>query len=148
VPFFDADDAYAGWIVTLVDLTEIRRTQAQRDEALRFISHDIREPSAAILTVLELSRADPSMLSQDVMHQRIEQHARTCLALADGFVTLARAEAQPFKPEMLDLLELGMQTVDNAWASARRKGVSVAFETELEEAPFTGDRDLLSRAMR
>lgn len=147
VPFFDADDAYAGWIVTLVDLTEIRRTQAQRDEALRFISHDIREPSAAILTVLELSRADPSMLSQDVMHQRIEQHARTCLALADGFVTLARAEAQPFKPEMLDLLELGMQTVDNAWASARRKGVSVEFETELEEAPFTGDRDLLSRAL-
>ncbi|MBS0452802.1 MAG: PAS domain-containing sensor histidine kinase [Proteobacteria bacterium] len=147
VPFFNADDAYAGWMVTLVDLTEIRRAQAQRDEALRFISHDIREPTAAILTVLELSRADPASLPHDVMLKRIEQHARTGLALADGFVNLARAEAQPFKPEALDLLELGMQAVDNTWASARRKEVSVEFETELEEAPFTGDRDLLSRAL-
>lgn len=147
VPFFNADDAYAGWIVTLVDLTEIRRAQAQRDEALRFISHDIREPSAAILTVIELDRADPSTLSHDMLLGRIEQHARTGLALADGFVNLARAEAQPFKPEALDLLELAMQAVDNTWANARRKGVSVEFESELEEAPFTGDRDLLSRAL-
>ncbi|MBS0340695.1 MAG: CHASE2 domain-containing protein [Proteobacteria bacterium] len=147
VPFFNADNAYAGWMVTLVDLTEIRRTQAQRDEALRFISHDIREPSAAILTVVELARADPAMLPRDVLLKRIEQHARTGLALADGFVNLARAEAQPFKPEALDLLELAMQAVDNSWAGAQRKQVSVEFETGLEEAPFTGDRDLLSRAL-
>lgn len=147
VPFFNADDAYAGWMVTLVDLTEIRRAQAQRDEALRFISHDIREPSAAILTVLELWRADPAMLSQELMLGRIEQHARTGLALADGFVNLARAEAQPFKPEALDLLELAMQAVDHTWATARRKEVSVEFESELEEIPFVGDRDLLTRAL-
>lgn len=147
VPFFNADNAYAGWMVTLVDLTEIRRTQAQRDEALRFISHDIREPSAAILTVVELSRANPSLLPRDLLLQRIEQHARTGLALADGFVNLARAEAQPFKPEALDLIELAMQAVDNAWANARRKEVNVELETELEEAPFVGDRDLLSRAL-
>lgn len=147
VPFFNADNAYAGWMVTLVDLAEIRRTQAQRDEALRFISHDIREPSAAILTVVELSRANPSLLPRDLLLQRIEQHARTGLALADGFVNLARAEAQPFKPEALDLIELAMQAVDNAWANARRKEVNVELETELEEAPFVGDRDLLSRAL-
>ena len=147
VPFFDADNAYAGWMVALVDITDMRRAQSQRDEALRFISHDIREPSAAVLTVVELSRADPALLPRELLLQRIEQHARTGLAPADGFVNLARAEAQPFKPEALDLLELAMQAVDNAWANARRKEVNVELETDLEEAPFIGDRDLLSRAL-
>lgn len=147
VPFLDADNAYAGWMVALVDLSEMRRTQAQRDEALRFIAHDIREPSAAILTVVELSRASPAALPPDVLLQRIEQQARTGLALADGFVNLARAEAQAFRPEPLDLVELAMQAVDNAWAGANRRGILVDFESALEEAPLVGDRDLLSRAL-
>ncbi|RYY52394.1 MAG: CHASE2 domain-containing protein, partial [Comamonadaceae bacterium] len=57
VPFFDAGNAHAGWMVALVDITKMRQAQSQRDEALRFISHDIREPSAAILTILELARS-------------------------------------------------------------------------------------------
>lgn len=147
VPFFDADNAYAGWMVALVDLSEIRRAQAQRDEALRFIAHDIREPSAAVLTVVELSRANPALMARDVLLRRVEQHARTGLALADGFVNLARAEAQTFKPEQLDLIELAMQAVDNAWAGARKREIRVELVTELEEVPLVGDRDLLSRAL-
>ena len=62
VPFFDADNEHAGWMVALVDITRMRRAQSQRDEALRFISHDIREPSAAILTIIELARTHPEAL--------------------------------------------------------------------------------------
>ena len=147
VPFFDADNAYAGRRLALADITDIRRAQSQRDEALRFISHDMRAPSATILTVLELSRLDPAMLPPDVLLQRIEQLARNGLALADGFVNLARAQAQAFTSEALDLLELAMQAVDNAWSDASRKEITVEVETDLEEAPFFGDRALLSGAL-
>jgi len=146
-PTFDAGNSHAGWMVSLVDITRMRRAQSQRDEALRFISHDIREPSASILTVLELARARPATLPRDLLLQRIERHARTGLELADGFVNLARAEAQPFNAELLDLNELLVQSIDNAWADARQREVHVVLADGPEEAPCVGDRGLLARAL-
>jgi len=147
VPFLDAGNTYAGWMVAIVDITRLRRVQSQREEALRFISHDIREPSASILTVIELARAQPTLLPQDVLLQRIERHARTGLELADGFVNLARAEAQPFNAELLDLVGLLDAAADTAWASAQARGVRVRSDVALDEALCLGDRSLLPRAL-
>jgi signal transduction histidine kinase len=147
VPFFDARNQHAGWMSALVDITQMRNAQSQRDEALRFISHDIREPSASILTALELARARPDVLAGRALLDRIEQHARTGLELADGFVNLARAEAQPFRAEVLDLVALLQQAMDNAWATARKKQVQLQLVTSLDEAPCIADRSLLTRAL-
>ncbi|RZI78404.1 MAG: CHASE2 domain-containing protein [Variovorax sp.] len=147
VPFFDAGNAHAGWMVALVDISKMRHAQSQRDEALRFISHDIREPSAAILTILELARTRPEAFNDDEMLQRIARHAETGLELADGFVNLARAEAQPFHPEVLDLVGLLQQTIDDAWAHARKRQVRVLLITALDEAICVADRGLLTRAL-
>ena len=131
VPFFSADNAHAGWMVALVDISEMRRAQTQRDEALRFISHDAREPNASILTMLELARQRPDSLSLERLLAGIERKARTGLELADGFVNLARAEAERFRPEVLDLLAL----------------VRVMLSTAPEEALCIADRTLLMRAL-
>lgn len=147
VPFFDAGNQHAGWMAALVDITKMRRAQSQRDEALRFISHDIREPSASILTAIELARKRPDAFSGDSLFERIERHARTGLELADGFVNLARAEAQPFRPEPLDLVDLLQQTIDDAWAQARKRQVRVLLVTGIEEAICIADRSLLTRAL-
>jgi len=147
VPFFDTGNAHAGWLIALVDVTQMRRTQSQRDEALRFISHDIREPSASILTTVELARTRPELFSRETLLDRIERHAQTGLELADGFVNVARAEAQPFRAEMLDLVDLVQQTVDDAWAAARRRQVQVVITPGPEEAPCMADRALLMRAL-
>ncbi len=147
VPFFDAANRHAGWMIALVDITRMRRAQSQRDEALRFISHDIREPSASILTTLELARTRPEAFSTDSVFDRIERHALTGLELADGFVNLARAEAQPFRAEPLDLVDLMRQTIDDAWAQARKRHVRVLLVSDLEDAPCIADRSLLTRAL-
>ena len=147
VPFFDARNDHAGWMVALVDITRMRRAQSQRDEALRFISHDIREPSASILTVIDMASAQPESFTPTTLLERISRHARTGLELADGFVNLARAEAQPFRAEILDLVDLLHQAVDNAWAHARQRQVEVRLETTLEEALCLADRSLLTRAL-
>ena len=147
VPFFNASNQHFGWMVVLVDISTMRQAQSQRDEALRFISHDIREPSASIITALELARTRPELLDTAQLHQRIERHARTGLELADGFVNLARAEAQPFRAEVLDLVALQLQGIDNAWADARRRRVVVQHDAEHDEALCVGDRSLLSRAL-
>ncbi len=146
VPFFDAANAHAGWLIALVDITRMRRAQGQRDEALRFISHDIREPSASILTILELARSRPEQFTQRELFGRIERHAQTGLELADGFVSLARAEAQPFRRETLDLVALLHQAADDAWAAARKRQVRVLIAAGPEEALCLGDRGLITRA--
>jgi len=147
VPFLDAANAYAGWLVVLVDITRMRQAQSQRDEALRFISHDIREPSASILTTLELARSRPAQFTQGELFGRIERHAQTGLELADGFVNLARAEAQPFRAEPLDLVALLHEAADNAWPAARKHRVQVRIAGAPEEALCMGDRSLITRAL-
>ena len=147
VPFFNADNEHAGWMVALIDISEMRRAQGQRDEALRFISHDAREPSATILTILELARERPDAFTDASLLASIERQAQTGLELADGFVNLARAEAEPFHPEVLDLVALLQQTIDNAWARSRHLQVRVLLVTGLEEALCIADRNLLTRAL-
>jgi len=147
VPFFDADNAHAGWMIALVDITAMRRAQSQRDEALRFISHDAREPSASILTLLELARQRPDSLGLDALLAAIERKARTGLELADGFVNLARAEAERFQPEVLDLVVLLQQAIDDGWAEASKRQVRVMLASAPEKAPCIADRSLLMRAL-
>lgn len=147
VPFFDTRNAHAGWMVALVDISRMRQAQGQRDEALRFISHDIREPSSAILTVLELVRTRPGLLTQQEMLERIRRHAQTGLELADGFVNVARAEVHSFEPEGVDLVPLLQHAVDSAWVQGRRRHVDVRVVQSPEEAWVRGDAGLLARAL-
>lgn len=147
VPFFNAANTHAGWMVALVDISKMRRAQGQRDDALRFISHDMRAPSASILTVIELARTLPALFEDDTLLQRIERHARIGLELADGFVNLARAEAQPFRAEILDLVALMQMAIDDAWVAARQDKVRMLLITALEDAPCIADRSLLTRAL-
>ena len=147
VPFFGNANEHAGWMTSLIDITPMRDAQSQRDQALRFISHDIREPSASILTAIELARSRPDAYPGNALLDQIERHARTGLDLADDFVNLARAEAQPFNPEVLDLVALMQQSIDDAWAPARKQRLRVRLVSDFEESLCVADRSLLTRAL-
>jgi len=144
-PFTDLGQA--GWLLTLVDLTEIRRTQLQRDEAMNFISHDIRAPNASILTLLEMQRADPGRMQSDELLLRIERYARTSLGMAENFVALAGAQAQEYRKAPLDLVAVLVETVDDAWTLAQEQQIDIAITNTPETALTVGDRALLARAM-
>lgn len=144
-PFTDL--AKAGWLLTLVDLTDMRRAQQQRDQAMNFISHDIRAPNASILTLLEMQRAYPGRMPDDELMLRIERYARTSLGMAENFVKLASAESQEYRMAPLDLVAVLAETVDDIWALARDRGVEVTIATAPETTPTVGDRALLCRAL-
>lgn len=147
VPLADSTGTHTGWLATLVDLTGIRQTQRQRDEALRFISHDIRAPHSAILTLLELQRTSPDAAARQALHERIERHARTALDLAESFVQLARAESQAMRLDAVDLVPLLDEAADEAWASASERQVRLRIAEGPEAALCRADRGLLARAI-
>lgn len=144
-PFTDL--AQAGWLLTLVDLTEMRRAQLQRDQALNFISHDIRAPNASILTLLEMQRAYPGHIDCAELVQRIERYAHKSLSMAESFVQLASAESQEYRREPVDLVALLAEAVDDLWALAKEHEVALVVTHAPEAANTLGDRGLLSRAV-
>lgn len=144
-PFTDL--AQAGWLLTLVDVTDMRSAQSQRDQALNFISHDIRSPNASILTLLEMHRAFPGRMSSDELMLRIERYARASLGMAENFVQLASAQSQEYSMGPVDLVALLTEAVDDLWVLARDKGVDVVVKEAPDSAPILGERALLSRAL-
>ncbi len=147
-PLFSARGPQTGSIVTIVDISPLRETERSRDEALRFLSHDMRSPQASILTLLEMYAEDAQSITVPTLTERIGRYARRTLNLADDFLRLARAErVKPDDFESLDLVELMQDAVDQAWVSASAKGIHIESCAADAEALVRGDRDLLTRAL-
>lgn len=137
----------SGWLITLVDISDLRSAQAQRDQAMQFISHDIRAPVGSIITLLEMQRTSKRIESEDVLFARIESYAQSSLQLADDFVHLARAQEQNYRSELLDLGLLADQAVSDCWTQAQQQNVQLVFELPETEASVHGDPGLLHRAV-
>lgn len=88
-------------LIILMDVTELRQSQTQRDRALQFLSHDMRTPVASILS---LTRPNPDAASLVAQRQKIIHHAKALLHMMDDFILTVSAEAQQynFKLELLD----------------------------------------------
>lgn len=134
-------------LITLVDLSAIRQAQRQRDQALNFISHDIRAPAASILTLLEMQREFPAQLAQAQLLARIERHAQAALSMAQGFVQLASAQADSYQRLPFDLVGLLHEAVDQAWEAAQARGVCLSLDCPHAQALVEGDRSLMLRAV-
>lgn len=136
----------SGWLITLVDISELRSAQTQRDQAMQFISHDIRAPIGSIITLLEMQRGSQAQQADKELFTRIEGYAQSSLQLADDFVHLARAQQQSYRSEELDLGLLADQAVSDSWTAAQKQQVKLAFELPEAEAMVRGDPGLLYRA--
>ncbi|MEG0052612.1 MAG: CHASE2 domain-containing protein [Comamonas sp.] len=139
--------ATSGWLITLVDISDLRSAQAQRDQAMQFISHDIRAPIGSIITLLEMQRSLPDASAGADLLPRIENYAHASLQLADDFVHLARAQQQSYRQEALDLSLLADQAVSDCWTQARQHRVDLQFSLPETEAMVQGDPGLLQRAL-
>ncbi|QXZ09974.1 CHASE2 domain-containing protein [Comamonas sp. Y33R10-2] len=137
----------SGWLLTLIDISDLRSAQAQRDQAMQFISHDIRAPVGSIITLLEMQRTHKRIDSEDVLFARIESYAQSSLKLADDFVHLARAQEQNYRNERLELGLLADQAISDCWTQAQQQNVQLMFELPETEANVLGDPGLLHRAI-
>ena len=136
----------SGWLITLVDISDLRSAQTQRDQAMQFISHDIRTPIGSIITLLEMQRSQRALQADEALFGRIEGYAQSSLKLADDFVHLARAQQQSYRRELLDLGLLADQAVSDSWTTAQKQHVQLIFDLPENEAMVQGDPGLLYRA--
>lgn len=74
------------WILSLADVTPLRQFQAQREQTLQLLSHDMRTPIASIIAI---NRSAAS----GTMAEDIHRHARTLLDMMDDFIFAIQAQA-------------------------------------------------------
>lgn len=123
-------------------IARMRATERQRDEMLRFLSHDMRQPQASILALLERDDGHVS----DANGARIGDHARRTLALADNFVQIARAESAALVHEIVDLRDLLTDAADQLWDDAERRRVRIVLDLPDDEILVSATPGLIARA--
>jgi CHASE2 domain-containing sensor protein len=143
----NAHGRVTGWIAGLVDVTELHAAERQREEALRFLSHDMRSPQASILALVELER--PQIESDETLRllNRIERYAKRALTLADDFVQLERAESQTYVFEPVSFIELLIDASDEVWPQAQAKRIQIDTPVDAAVAWVSADRSLMTRAL-
>lgn len=137
----DAANMHVGWILRIVDVSPLKQAERHRDEALQLLSHDMRAPQSAILTLIR----GPEAGVPEPIAGRIETLAIRTLDLAEDFVQLARAEAKPLAIESVDLNDVVIDAADTLWAVGKARGVMVTTEGDEEPHFVDGDRQLLTR---
>ncbi len=114
-----SDDKFL-WILSLVDITEIRQFQNQRDRTLQLLSHDMRTPIASILSLCRqdaVAYEDPESSSY-----KKRRHAEHLLNMMDDFILSIKAQDPKYKlTEVLidDLMDEAIFQVKDLAASRR-----------------------------
>ena len=145
-----ADGATLGWIISLINVTALRTAEARRDEALAFLSHDMRSPQSSILALLELHALDPDNHPLAGVHERIEGYVRKTLDLSEQFLQVSRAETKAYELEPVDARELCSEAIDDTWEAASKKHIKLSLQTHSaggKPQMLAADRSLLARAI-
>jgi len=143
------DDELKGyWLMTAADVTEIRLVQRQREEALAFLSHDLRSPMVSILALLRSS--EQGIEDDTALLRRIENYAMRSLNVSEQFVQLSRVE----NSEELDLYDVELGSIANnaleqVFEQAQAKNIQANFidETPEDGLWILGNGELLERAI-
>lgn len=134
--------AGAGWIVRLADISILTAAMRQREQALQLLTHDMRSPQTSILALLATTPDVPPELVE-----RMSAYAKRTLALADGFVQLARAEVTPVSLEPVDLSDVAIEAIDEVWPQSAQRKIKIKQVGDDMPLMVLGDRSVLARTL-
>ncbi|MPS49351.1 MAG: CHASE2 domain-containing protein [Methylobacillus sp.] len=145
-PCKDAAERHIGWILSIIDVSKLWQAEKDRDEAFRFITHDIRAPLSSIISLVELQKLSPEKNGERWLAM-IEKHADNALTLADDFVQLTRAKSGHYQFHEHNLADLLHEAIDDAWALAHERNITITLTDAPFEAHACVDSTLLKRAL-
>lgn len=136
-------------LLSLHDLTPLRRAEQMRADFVANASHELRTPLAALAGFVETmqgpARHDPAARERflSIMRAQATRMAR----LIDDLLSLSRIELNThLRPDTpVDLLSVVRQVADGLETLARDRGVTVAVSAPEQPVAVLGERDELIR---
>lgn len=122
----------------------LKAATEQRERLLALLSHDIRSPQVSIVALLKT--AEPGTVAPETAEKISGLVGRT-LALAENFVLLARAEAETYDLQPVNLVALLVEAADDLWPQSRLAGSPIKVLGADDELIVQGDASLLARAL-
>ena len=111
------------WVLTLSDLSAIRAAEAQREEALAFLSHDIRSPLMSVLALIRSSDERSDLLDA------INRYTQKGLSTSEQFLQLSRLQlSSRFERYELETGQLLDNAIEQVYFLARDKKISIQRE--------------------
>ncbi|HSD37124.1 MAG TPA: CHASE2 domain-containing protein [Rhodocyclaceae bacterium] len=139
------NDSRSGSVIALTDISELRETEAQREELLRFLSHDMRSPLASILALIELRKESAEQSNDNERFDEVKRYARHTLSLAEEFLQLAYAtSSKPVAFDLIDLINAVELGVDLVRPLAHERHVKIDLQLP-ETAVIRGNHNLVGR---
>ena len=137
-------------VFVFTDVTQLRYLERGKNEALAFLSHDMRSPIVSLLSLIETYRINNVKLddaTRELVGQ-LEFFARKNLKYSEDFLQLSRAEN--IDREVFQLVDMH-GVVDGAYAQvfgfSKNKNVDVIIERTQDDCWVSGDVQLLERAV-
>ena len=139
------------WQVSLIDLSNERAAQHQRNNLMAFLSHDLRAPQVGILSLMTLYSAVDSDMSLDDMMGQIKSKVNDTLGWANDLVGLARAQNREFyRMTEVNAVELVYGAVEQVWSQASAKQIELVIDERMNDAFdhmwLNADGSMLTRA--
>lgn len=128
-----------GHIHYLTDITDLARAEAEREEVLQLLSHDMRAPQSTIIAILD-GEIDAEA------KKRIKLNAQRTMQLAQDFVEIARMGETDFVGEEVLLADLVREVADSLWPLANERGIKFIFGDSSNSAFVIAEPDRLFRA--
>ncbi len=135
------------WLMTAADVTEIRMAQRQREEALAFLSHDLRSPMVSILALI---RSGGDVKQNKKLLKQIESYALRSLNVSEQFVQLSRVEnSEDMDTYEVELSSIANNALEQVFEQGAAKEIRLRFDDQVGDSGLwmKGNGELLERAL-
>lgn len=145
-PLRSSNEPQGYWLMTVVDVSDIRLAQRQREEALAFLSHDLRSPMVSIMALL---KSESSARADKVLVKQIEGYVQRSLNVSEQFVQLSRVENQErIDNYEVELGDIASNSIEAVYSQARAKQIVITRSDDIEgELWLLGNGELLERVI-
>ncbi len=136
-------------IAIIVDISKrkqfeeaLRNAVQQRDQFLAMLSHELRNPLAAVRNAVRLmERDDATAESQAEARQVVQRQTALMTRLLDELLDVSRITQNKItlRKRVINLTEIVLDAVASAQASARQRQISIGLEVEQELLFVFGD---------
>lgn len=143
-------------LVVLRDVTEQQRAEQMRNDLIRAMVHDLRNPLSGMLTALRtiewLDKQGQAPLTaiQRRSVERTSDSAERMVHLVDNILDVSRLESgqMPLAPAAITVNKLVEKVVDSQLLLATEKQLMLTYDVEAELPPAWADGELLERILQ